>query len=134
MFVSPKSKDRLALALAAAAVVAMVWSFWIVPPRVDKKLATEIGRILALESLKLLGPGGKLTVIARDPEAFPQPTLALSLASLQRELKRAGAEIRSTQLIQLDPIRPSEVPPGDFLDQLHATIEICVEIKHQRSI
>jgi hypothetical protein len=78
----------------------------------------ELGRTLAAESLKLLKPGGKLTIIARDTDVFPQPAMALALSTLQKELHRAGAEIRSTQLVQLDPIRPSAVPSGDFYELL----------------
>jgi hypothetical protein len=71
-----------------------------------------------VECLKLLKPGGKITIIARDTEVFPQPAMVLARQSLEKDIHRAGAEVRSTLAVQLDPIRPSAVPSGDYYELL----------------
>jgi hypothetical protein len=118
MALSARSRNAFAVALAAIALTLLVIGWWKPAPPLNKAVHLELGRTLAAESLKLLKPGGKLTIIARDTDVFPQPAMALALTTLQKELRRAGAEIRSTQLIQLDPIRPSAVPSGDFYELL----------------
>jgi len=55
-------------------------------------------------------------VITRDTEAFPQPALDILLKSFQQEVRRSGEIHVETQTIQLDPLRPVEVPPGDFYE------------------
>jgi hypothetical protein len=111
-------KTILALALAAIACVLPIVARWSACPRVNKSLYVQVGRTLAIEGLKLIKSGGKFTIIARDSEEYRQPAMALAVASLQREIRRAGAEIRSIESIQLDPIRPVEVASGDFYEVL----------------
>jgi hypothetical protein len=82
----------------------------------DRKLHSAIGRVLAKEALSALRPGGQITVITRDTEAFPQPALDILLESFQDEVRRAAGISVGTQTIQLDPLRPVEVPPGDFYE------------------
>jgi hypothetical protein len=82
----------------------------------DRELHSAIGQALAQESVHLLGPGGRLTVITRDTEAFPQPALDLLFKSFKREAARAHAQIGDVHLIQTDPLRPIDVPPGDFYE------------------
>ncbi|MBM3839262.1 MAG: hypothetical protein FJ398_15100 [Verrucomicrobia bacterium] len=107
--------------IASAALAVVVLSSCEFAPRVDRKLHSGIGRALAAEALSLLGHGGQITVITRDTEAFRQPALDLLLASFQREARRAQAAIAGTQLIQADPIRPAEVPSGDFFELIRRT-------------
>jgi hypothetical protein len=109
-----KPREVISVSLVAAALLTLGWFSWDRLPLKDKALYAEIGRTLGVESVSLLKPGGKITVIARDTSAFAQPAMLLSLKSLQNEIRRAKAEIRSIELIQLDPIRPNEVPSGDF--------------------
>src|ERR1043166_8076978 len=109
-----KTTDLVACVTAGAALAAMVLSSREFGPPVDRKLHSEIGRVLAKEAVSLLRPGGQITVITRDTEAFPQPALDILLKSFQREVCRAGDIKVGTQIIQLDPLRPVEVPPGDF--------------------
>lgn len=111
-------KAPIGLAIAFGSVLLLGLSSYHLPPRFNKSLHTETGRVLAAEALKLLKPGGKVTIIARDTEAFPQPAMDLAVASLRGEFKRAGKEVRSVEQIQLDPIRPSEVPSGDYYELL----------------
>src|SRR5437868_85039 len=115
---SDRSKNIVAYGLAALALALLALRYSRSAPHFDKALHVEIGRTLAAESLKLLKPGGKLTIIARDTTIYSQPAMAGALAALQHEFRRAGAEVRSIELIQLDPLRPAEVPSGDFYELL----------------
>ena len=111
-----KSTDIVAILTAGAALAVIFLSSWEFGPRVDRKLHSEIGRVLAKEVLSLLRPGGQITVITRDTEAFPQPALDILLKSFQQEVLRGSDITVGTQTIQLDPLRPVEVPPGDFFE------------------
>src|SRR6266498_576690 len=111
-----KSTDIVSILAASAAFAAIFLSSWEFGPAVDRKLHSEIGRVLAKEALNLLRPGGQITVITRDTEAFPQPALDALLASFQQEVRRGGNFNVGTQTLQLDPLRPVEVPPGDFYE------------------
>ena len=110
------STDIVSIMVASAACAAIFLSSWDFGPSVDRKLHSEIGRVLAKEALNLLRPGGQITVITRDTEAFPQPALDILLTSFQEELRRGGDFNVGTQTLQLDPLRPVEVPPGDFYE------------------
>lgn len=110
------SIDIVAILSASAAFATIFLSSWGFGPPVDRKLHSEIGRVLAKEALSLLPRGGQITVITRDTEAFPQPALDTLLNSFEQEVRRAGDITVGTQTIQLDPLRPVEVPPGDFYE------------------
>src|SRR5881394_1370834 len=110
------STDIVAIVTTSAALAAIFLSASEFGPRVDRKLHSEIGRVLAKEALSLLRPGGQITVITRDTEAFPQPALDIMLGSFQQEVRRAGDFNVGIQTLQLDPLRPVEVPPGDFYE------------------
>jgi hypothetical protein len=120
-----RSIDILALLTAgsALAVVVLVTNGGFGPP-VDGNVQAEIGRTLAREALSLSRPGGDILLITRDTEAFPQPAPDLVVESFQREVKnRAGNITVITQSLQLDPLRPVEVPPGDFYEFIRRSKE-----------
>jgi hypothetical protein len=118
------STNLLAVLTAGAALVAIVLSCCEFGPPVDRKLHAQIGRTLAKEALSLARPGGQITVITRDTESFPQPALDILLKSFHREVRRAGDIPVATQSLQLDPLRPVEVPPGDFYELIRrSTVE-----------
>jgi hypothetical protein len=83
-------------------------------PRLEPGPFREAGRVLAQQSLAQLKPGGTLTVLTRDTAAFQNPASDVLFGSFQRELKKHGAKVDSTQLIEVDPLRPMSVPAGDF--------------------
>jgi hypothetical protein len=83
---------------------------------VDRRLHSDIGRALAREALRVLPPGGQITVITRDTAAFPQPALDILLRSFLQEIHREADVAVATHALQLDPLRPVEVPPGDFYE------------------
>jgi len=103
----------LALLVAGAAV----WrSLHEGAPSLPSAIHRDVGRTLAAEAGKLLRPGGRVVVIYRDTESFPQPAFDFALAALKGALKEAGLPAPITRAIQLDPLRPLQVPPGDFLE------------------
>jgi hypothetical protein len=118
MWSNLRTKKALFCALGIVACASLIMTQRPALPPVNKALYLQVGRTLAAEGLKLLKPGGKFTIIVRDTLEYPQPAMTLSLASLEREIRRSGAEVRSIESIQLDPIRPVEVAPGDFYEVL----------------
>jgi hypothetical protein len=110
--------DRKVIATIAAAIVSVVaalFFFVTLPPPVDRSLHANIGAALADEAGRLVRPGGKITVICRDMETFPQPAMDVLLKSFKSHTK--GAEV-ITLPVQVDPLRPANVPPGDFFELL----------------
>ena len=85
------------------------------PPKVDSKLYTEIGTVLARQALELLPAGGEIVAIARETETYPQPAMEISLKEFQKQARSAGVNV-TVKSIQLDPLRSVEVPPGDFFE------------------
>ena len=55
-------------------------------------------------------------MITRDTTAFRQPAADILLGSFKKEVRKAHATIAATQLIQVDPLRPVQVPSGDFVE------------------
>lgn len=109
---------RLCLLLILAALPIILGSTLQIPPRVNRTLHVAIGKALAKETLELLGAGGKIIVITRDTETFPQPALDILLGAFQSETARASANIEKILRLQVDPLRPVEVPSGDFIEQI----------------
>lgn len=116
MKLSPRQKINLTILFAALAVVSGAIFFFTLPPPVDRKLHSEIGRALAGEASTLLKPGGRVTLITRDPETFPQPSVDVLIRSFERNLN-SGAQI-SKLVVQVEPLRPASVPTGDFFELL----------------
>ncbi|HLH57309.1 MAG TPA: hypothetical protein VKY92_27265 [Verrucomicrobiae bacterium] len=83
----------------------------------------QAGVVLARQALACLKPGGHITVIARDTAAFLNPASDYQLAAFRKELKKSGAKIDAMQSIQIDPLRPTIVPPGDFLQWIKQASE-----------
>ena len=79
------------------------------------------GLVMAQHALALLKPGAHLVVIARDTTAFKNPASDIQLASFQREVARVKVAISSVHRLQIDPLRPVEVPAGDFFELLRKT-------------
>ena len=111
-----KFTEIIAGLVTVAAVMVVFLSSYQLEPRIDRQLHTAIGKTLAKEALGLLGQGGQIAVIARDTESFRQPAIDILLQSFKREIARANASISATQWVQADPLRPVEVPPGDFFE------------------
>jgi len=115
----PLKLSEIASMLAiVVALLAIFLTYYEFPPGIDRELHASIGRTLAKETLNILGEGGQITVISRDTEAFKQPAIDILLDSFQKELRRANASAPSIQLMSTDPLRPVDVPAGDFYEIL----------------
>ena len=112
-----KSIDALSLGVCITAATIAALSIWHFPARPDSPVASEIGRTLAREALAVLPKGGRVVVIARDLNAYRQPAMEISLQEFQREVEKAGGSV-AMRPIELDPLRPVEVPPGDFYEAI----------------
>ena len=87
-------------------------------PSFDPAPHRATGRVMAEEALKLLKPGGEIIVIARDTTAFKNPATDAQMSSFQKTLSQAHAKIGHIHALQVDPLRPVEVPAGDFFELL----------------
>ena len=105
------SRPIVSMAIVIGALAALVAVVVELPPRIDRKLHTAIGAALAKEALSLLGQNGRITVISRDTESFPQPAIDALMEGFERQVRAGGGVIAATQRIQSDPLRPVEVPP-----------------------
>lgn len=116
-------KNRPAVAVAAGAVFlaslgALAWS-WAGPPAPGPDSVQEaVGEALGRLVLKHLGPGGRWVVLGRDTAAYPQPAADRVLAALTRTVSAGGGPMPEVQTFEVDPLRPAQVPPGDFLEQI----------------
>lgn len=91
------------------------------PPRFNSKPHEAAGWFLAQQALGLLQPGGRVIVITRDTTAFNNPATDVQLDSFRKALRRAHATLGRIHLLQVDPLRPVEVPSGDFVELIRAT-------------
>lgn len=91
-------------------------------PQTDRRTPEATGTVLAQQTLRLLPAGGQVTIIARDTTAFKNPASDIQLASFKKALRKRAA-IRSIHLVQVDPLRPVEVPAADFLELLQRSPE-----------
>jgi len=90
-------------------------------PGINPKPHEAAGYVLAQQALTLLKPGGQITVIARDTTAFKNPASDILLQSFRKTIRQGGGAIGSVQLLQVDPLRPVEVPGGDFFELIRKT-------------
>ncbi len=98
------------------------------PPRLDPRPHQALGQTVAVEALKLLGPGGRILLITRDTATFRNPAIDAQMKSLHRTLNRAGARVAVTNLLKLDPLRLVSVPAGDFFQILKKASEADVVV------
>ena len=86
------------------------------PPPIDHALHEKVGQVLAAEAIKLLQPGARLIVIARDNQLFQVPAAAAQLDGFLGAVKTSGKVVSAMRLLKLDPLRIVSVPSGEFLD------------------
>lgn len=85
-------------------------------PSTEKQHFREVGSTLAKEAIKLLPAGGPIILISRDTETFQQPALEETVKGFLSVLKESNLAPTTTLSLQVDPLRPTEVPPGDFAE------------------
>lgn len=112
----PKSFQISAIVggVVGAAALASTFIHW--PPGEDRTIPERIGREMAAEAVRLRGASGRIVVLARDTEEFPQRSVDAALASFQAELDRSGTKAEAIRRFQVDPLRMVQVPPGDFFE------------------
>jgi len=82
-------------------------------PSLDRRRHEAVGWMLARQAAEM-AKGGEIIVFARDTSSFENPASDIQLAAFRNGLAKAGLSIASLQSLQVDPLRPVEVPPGDF--------------------
>ncbi len=112
-----------AVGMTVASIISVLWTGWDRAPRVDRTVPEAIGQALAREAIRLIGRGGKIVIITRDTVSFPQPAMEIVLERIQRELRRETIPPALIQLVQVDPLRPVEVPSGDFFESIRRAPE-----------
>lgn len=121
------SKRILSPMVAAVSALAAVglWFLWVrpLPPRGSLSVAEAAGVALARQALEVGAAAPHVTLITRDTDTFPQPALDALSAAFKSELRRGGGVLDSVQRIQVDPLRPLEVPPGDFSEFIRKSRE-----------
>ncbi len=96
----------------------LFFSFHKAPPNVDARPQEGVGQVLEEEAAKLLGSGGRVTVITWDLSTSKNPTAEIQMKSFYQAVRKANLILASTNAIKLDPLRLIRVPSGDFLELL----------------
>lgn len=112
---SPAIRTAAALVALAAAAAALV-SATEFPPRIDHHAHQAVGQALGQEAVRLVKPGGSVVAIRRDSSAFRHPESDAQFEGFAKALASAGVPLASVQALQIDPLRPLAVPPGDFYE------------------
>ncbi len=114
---------RNKLKLIASAIVlagsglSLILYYWVTPP-FDSRSHEAMGQVAAEETLRLLGSGGRISVILRDTVTAKNPATEAQLRSLVASLQAHHLKVTSTNAMKVDPLRVPSVPPGDFLQIL----------------
>ena len=103
-----------------SAAVAISSAFYF-PPRFEREPYATVGRVLARQVSKTLKSGGEIVAIARDTAAFGQPANDITLQAFSDELKKLQLPSPRIVRLQIDPLRQSEVPPGDLFELMRKT-------------
>ena len=121
-------KIVFSLLVIAAAGAVLCFRYFGPMPRVEPRPHAALGEALAEQAGKLLGQGGRVTLIAPDTDAFHYPAAEMQLKAFHKALLRAGHKVAATNLIKLDPLRVVRVPPGDFAEILRKQSEADVVV------
>lgn len=109
--------------VVAALILVVAWGFLAVPligfsPAINRKPHQALGQVLAEEAGKLLGVGGKVTVITRDTTTFKNPAIDAQLDGFKETLKRDRITLAATIVTRLNPISLVSAPEGDFFNAM----------------
>lgn len=99
-------------------VAALAWQCRTPRPAFEAKPHQALGQVAAEETVKLLGPQGRVILFVRDFKIFDVPATETQCQAFCAAIKAGGKTIAITNLIQLDPLRSTGVPPDGFVDAL----------------
>lgn len=111
-------KTIVASLMMAGAALSLWFSYRETPPLPNPKLHEGIGMVMAEQAAKLLGSGGRITLLARDTSVFPNPATDMELKGFAEAVKKARLPVAATNVVKLDPLRMVRVPPRDFFEIL----------------
>lgn len=118
-----RSVDALAVLVLTGSVVGFFFVANPLPPTPDRALQRAIGETLAREALRVVKPGVGVVVLRRDTEAFRHPESDLVWEGFERVFRAGGGRVAGIQSFQVDPLRPLEVPSGDFYEVIRKSPE-----------
>src|SRR2546428_457782 len=99
-----KSKNVVAVLIMVVAWAFLAASLLVFPPGINRKLHQAVGQVLAEETVRLLGAGGKVTVITRDTATYKNPATDAQLSGFKETLKKARVTVAATIASRLNPI------------------------------
>ena len=111
------SIDAMAIAVCLLAAAFAVLALWHLPPKQDSAVYRELGRTMAREAIAQSASGGRLIVLARNTATYKQPAMDIALKAFGDEAEKARRTME-IRFVDLDPLRPVEVPPGDFFETI----------------
>lgn len=112
-----------AVVTVGATVVMVVTLKGGLSPGIEAGPPEAAGWTMARQTVSLLQPGGQVLVISRNTAEFKNPATDIQLAAFKRELKKARVNITTEQVLDVDPLRPVEVPSGDFQEWIRKSPE-----------
>jgi ABC-type sugar transport system substrate-binding protein len=109
--------------VVAALIIVVAWASLAVPlvafpPGINRKPHRALGQVLAEEAVKLLGNGGKVTVITRDTVTYKNPAIDAQNSGFNETLKKARVPVAARTALRLNPISLVSAPPGDFFNAM----------------
>lgn len=120
---APQIKVLLSLVVTLAAVAIYCFQVYGLTPKIEARPHVALGEALAGTAMKQAGGGGRISLIAPDIAFFQYPGIELQMRAFHQVLRKAGVSVVVTNLIRIDPLRPSRVPPGDFVEILRKRSE-----------
>jgi hypothetical protein len=118
-----QTKTVAALVTIAGAVALLYFSLREPLPSVDPRPERALGQVLAEEAAKVLGSGGRLTLITHASSTLDNPTAALQLEGFFQALKKSNLKLAATNIFQQDPLRLIRVPPAAFVEIMRKQAE-----------
>src|SRR6266581_66990 len=100
-----KVVNVVALLTTVGALSFLYFSIEGLPPRLEARPHEALGQALAREAAKLLGPGGRITIISPDTALFQNPATDAQLKGFHRTAQSAKVPVAGIKAIKIDPLR-----------------------------